>query len=37
MVIHYKIALGVGEPAKARWFGVIGIASDNFHTWHRHV
>ena len=37
MVTHWQIALGVGEPTKARYLGVIGITNENFHTWHRNV
>ena len=36
-VTHWKIALSVGEPTKARYMGVIGTTSDDCHTWHRHV
>ena len=36
-VTHWKLALGVGESTKARYLGVIGITSDNCHTWHSHV
>ena len=36
-ITHWKIAIGVGEPTKARYMGVIGITSDDCHTWHRHV
>ena len=36
-VTHWQIALGVSEPAKARYMGVTSITSDNRHTWHRHV
>ena len=36
-VTHWKIALGVGEPTKAQYMGVIGITDDDCHTWHRHV
>ena len=32
MVTHWQIALGVGETIKARYLGVIGITSDDFHT-----
>ena len=27
LVTHWQIALGVGEPIKARYMGVIGITS----------
>ena len=37
MVTHWQIALGIGEPARARLLGVIDVTSDDFHTWHRHV
>ena len=37
LVINWKIALGVGEPTKARYMGVISITNDDCHTWHRHV
>ena len=37
MVTHWQIALGVGEPTKAQYMGVIGIISDDLHIWHRHV
>ena len=30
MVTHWQIALGVGEPTKASYLGVIGITSDDF-------
>ena len=32
LVTHWQIALGVGEPTKARYMGVIGITSDDCHT-----
>ena len=37
MVTHWQITLGVGESTKARYLGVIGITSDDFHTWNKHV
>ena len=37
LVTHWQIALGVGEPKKAWYMGVIGITSEDCHTWHRHV
>ena len=37
LVTHWQIALGIGELTKDRYMGVIGITSDNCHTWHRHV
>ena len=37
LVTHWQTALGVGEPTKARYMCVIGITSDDCHTWHRHV
>ena len=37
MFTHWKIALGVGELAKTRYLSVIGITSDDFHTYHRLV
>ena len=36
-VTHWQVALGVGKPTRARYFGVIGFTSDDCHTWHRHV
>ena len=29
LVTHWQIALGVGEPTKARYMGVIGITNDD--------
>ena len=29
LVTHWQIALGVGEPTKARYMGVIGIINDD--------
>ena len=37
LVTHWKIALGVGEPTKAQYMGVIGITNHDCHAWHRHV
>ena len=37
LVTHWKIELGVGEPTKAWYMGVIGITNDDCHTWHRNV
>ena len=31
------LALGTGEPVRARYMCVIGTTSDGCHTWHRHV
>ena len=32
-----SLALGTGEPIRARYMCVIGTTSDDCHTWHRHV
>ena len=37
LVTHWQIVLGVGEPTKFRYMGVIGITNNDFYTWHRHV
>ena len=37
LITKWQIALGVGEPRKARYVDVIGITSDDGHTWHMHV
>ena len=37
LVTHWQISLGVGEPTKFQYMGVIGITNDDFYTWHRHV
>ena len=36
-VTHWQVALGVGEPTKAQYMGVIDITDDDCHTWNRHV
>ena len=31
------LAVGTGEPVRARYMCIIGITSDDRHTWYRHV
>ena len=31
------LAMGTGEPVRARYMCIIGTTDDDRHTWHRHV